>query len=395
MLTCTKEASRIKDPSLAADISTAERSWWRITRPVLTRLGETIGGLDLHGKTVACFQHIRMDSGPLVLVPLARAGARVRVAAVNPDSTDDAAAAFVAREGVEVWAWSRMTDRELDEGLEWLASEPADAVSDMGGELIAALTRRGSPYPAGALEATTSGLHRLEGLEIPFPVFDWNSIPLKDRIHNRHHVGIQAWPAFCDITGLALHGRSILVVGFGPVGRGVALQARALGAIVSVAEVDPVRALEAQHHGCKVVSLAGGLESCSIVVTATGREGVLGPDELRHLRPGAILANVGHSNREIDVAWLEQQQGEPVRRYIDRYAIDGRDVYLVNRGSLVNLAPGAGLAVDELFDPFAGIILQGLAWILQGGADAVPPGLQPYPPHLEREIAELALSARA
>lgn len=385
--------SRIRDAALADQVEPAEQSWWSVTRPVLTHLGEAISRLDLHGRVVAGFQHIRMDT-PLVLLPLVRAGARVRVAAVNPDSTDDVAAAYLAREGAEVWGWSRMTDAERDEGLDWLLSVPADALCDMGGELIEAVTRHGRSRPAGALEATTSGIHRLADLDLPFPVFDWNGIPLKDRLHNRHHVGLQAWPAFSDITGLALHGRSVLVVGFGPVGRGVAIHARALGAVVSVAEIDPVRALEAQHHGCRVVSLDAGLASCSIVVTATGREGVLGREQLRRLRPGAILANVGHSNREIDVPWLERQPHGSVRRSIERYAVDGHDVFLLNRGSLVNLAPGAGVAIDELFDPFAGVMLDGLAWILQGGAATALPGLQPYPAHLEREIAELALAAR-
>ncbi len=384
---------RVKDVSLADRVDAAEQSWWRVTRPVLTRLGETVSVLDLSNRSVACFQHVRLDA-LLILLPFVRAGARVRIAAVNPESTDDVAAACLARAGVEVWAWSGMPEAERREGLDWLLSEPADAVSDMGGELIAAIARRGWVLPAAALEATTSGVHHLAGLDIPFPVFNWNDIPLKDRLHNRHHVGLEAWPAFSDITGLALHGRSVLVIGFGPVGRGVALHARAMGALVSVAEVDPVRALEAQHHGCRVVSLDEGLASCSIVVTATGREGVLGPEQLRRLRAGAIVANVGHSNREIDVAWLQGHSGGPVRRFIDRYTIDGHDVFILNRGSLINLAPGAGIAVDELFDPFAGIMLQGLAWILRGGADSARPGLQPYPAHLEREIAELTLAAR-
>jgi len=384
---------RIKDPSLAERVDAAEQSWWRVTRPVLTSLATSVETLDLSGKRVACFQHIRLDA-PLVLLPLVRAGAAVRVAAVNPDSTDDVAAALLARGGAEVFGWAGMSEAERRAGLGWLLEERSDAVSDMGGELIEATVERGLPPPVGALEATMTGLHRLAGLEIPFPVYNWNDIPLKERIHNRHHVGQEVWPAWCDITGLALHGRSVLVVGFGPVGRGVALQARALGAVVSVAELDTVRALEAIHHGCRVVSLDEGLATCSIVMTATGRDGVLGPDQLRRVRDRAILANVGHSNREIDVEWLERQPGGPVRRHIDRYEIDGRELFLVNRGNLVNLAEGAGIAVDELFDPFAGLILRGLTWILAGGAAKAPAGLQPYPPELEREIAELALAAR-
>jgi len=383
---------RVKDISLADRVTDVETSWWKVLLPVSFRLGERISDLNLSGRTASCFQHLTLTNA-WTLRPLIAAGARVRLAAVNPDSTDDVAAAYLARHGGEVWAWSRMSDRDVRDGLEWLLSEPSDAVSDMGGELIAGYVRDGAA-PEGALEATTSGLHRLAGVEIPFPVFDWNGIPLKDRLHNRHHVGLTAWPAFSTITGLALHGRSVLVVGFGPVGRGVALHARALGAVVSVAEVDPVRALEAQHHGCRDVPLDEGLASCSIVVTATGIEGVLGPEQLRRLRPEAILVNVGHSNREIDVPWLDQHPHEPVRPSIDRYTIDDRHVFLLNRGSLVNLAPGTGAGMDEYFDPFAAIIVHGLAWILDGGASGASPGLQPYPRHLEMEIAELARSSR-
>ena len=121
-----------------------------------------------------------------------------------------------------------------------------------GGELIATTAAAGHRVD-GALEATTSGLHRLDGVDLTFPVLNWNDALLKDRIHNRHHVGMDVWPMFSALTGLGIHGRSILVLGFGPVGRGVALRALALGAIVSVVEPDPVRAFEAQQHGCRVV----------------------------------------------------------------------------------------------------------------------------------------------
>jgi len=385
--------TRIRDGSLAERWAAAQGPWSRVTRPVLHRVGDRVSTLDLSGCRISCFQHVLAD-GPLVLGPLVRAGAQVSIAAVNPESTDDAAAAELARLGVAVWAWSGMSAAERDEGLARLVAEPADAVSDMGGELILGIGQRGAPLPRAALEATTSGIHLLTGTDLPFPVFDWNGIALKDRIHNRHHVGLQAWPVISDITGLAPYGRTVLVVGFGPVGRGVAIHARELGAVVSVAEVDPVRSLEALHHGVRVVPLDEGLRTCSIIVTATGRDGVIGPEQLRVTRPGAILANVGHSNREIDVEWLDSHPRQTMRRHIDRYMVEGRELFLLNRGSLVNLAPGAGLTVDELFDPFAAIILLGLTWVLEGGADGAPLGLQPYPASLEREVAELSLAAR-
>ena len=105
---------------------------------------------------------------------------------------------------------------------------------------------------------------------------------------------------------------------------------------------------------------------------------------------GVVRFNVGHGNREIDVDWLDGLPHAPVRRHVERYEIDGRDLFLLNRGSLLNIAAGAGIWTQELFDPFAAMILRGLEWILDGGADGAEPGLLLYPPALEREIAELA-----
>ena len=148
---------------------------------------------DFSGRTVACRQHILADT-ICVVTPFVEAGARVRLAPCNPDSTDDGTVAHLASIGVEVRARAGMRAANLEESLAWLVSEPADALCDMGGDLIAAAAAAGH-RPAGALEATTTGLHRLDGLEIPFPVLDWNGIALKDLIHNRHHVGVETWPA--------------------------------------------------------------------------------------------------------------------------------------------------------------------------------------------------------
>ncbi len=384
---------RIKDPSLAAEILPTDIDWWRVTLPVTLQFGEEVAGLDLAGRTVTCFQHVLRDTAA-TLLPLVAAGATVRLAACNPDSTDDAAAAYLAAQGMEVWAWSGMTDSEFRAGLDWAAAEPADVVSDMGGELIAAFAGAGYEV-SGALEATTTGLHRLETIDLPFPVFNWNDARLKNRIHNRHHVGIEMWPMFSAVTGIGIQGRSVLVLGFGPVGRGVALHARALGAAVSVVELEPVRALEALQHGCRIVDLERGLAEASVVVTATGVEGVLGRSELTLLGDGAIVCNVGHSNREIDVEWLDENHDRtPMRRHIARYDVNGSAIYLLNRGSLLNLAPSVMPGIEELFDPFSAMILGGLSWLLEGGAADAVPGIHPYPAPLEDEIARRTLAAR-
>ena len=386
------DKSRIKDLSLADDVDPAVEEWSKVTMPVTAIYGDEIGRLDLSGLTVTCFQHVLATTAG-TLLPLVAAGARVRLATCNPDSTSDEAAAHLVAQGVEVWAWSGMTEEEYQAGLEWAVSEPTDAISDMGGELIEATIAAGTRV-SGALEATTSGLHRLQPLTLTFPVFNWNNAEFKNQIHNRHHVGIEVWPVFSAVTGLAIHGRSVLVLGFGPVARGIALRALANGALVTVLEPNPVRALEAQHHGCRIVDQLEALSAAAIVVTATGCEGVLGPDELRRLRPGAIVFNAGHSNHEIDIGWLGAQRSRDIRRHIARYDFDDTHVYLLNRGSLLNLATDVMPRVEELFDPFSAMMSRGLAWILQGGATEFAPGLHQYPPHLEQEIAKQTLTAR-
>jgi adenosylhomocysteinase len=266
----------------------------------------------------------------------------------------------------------------------------ADYLGDMGGELCVAYLDKDPPVK-GALEATTSGLTRLRQHDLPFPVFDWNTIPLKDRLENRFHVGETVWPAFGAVTGLGLFGRRVLVVGYGPVGKGIAERARDLGAIVHVADLDPVRLLEARHHGCEAVSLAEGLARCQIVVTATGVEGVLAEQQLRRVRPGAILFNAGHSNREIDIDWLYRQPHRRLKAHIDRFDLGDTHLFLLAKGSLLNLAAGVGAHGIDMFDHYTAVMLLGMAWMFDGIPDDVQPGLQLYPAHLEREIAEMSI----
>jgi adenosylhomocysteinase len=367
-------------------VDTAELEWIAWTNPITTAFGAEVADSDLSGRTVACHQHIQPDT-ICVVGPLLKAGAQVRMAPCNPDSTDDGAAAHLASMGADIRGHAGMSADEQADALVWLASEPVDALCDMGGELIATVAGSGH-RPAGALEATTTGLHRLAGVEIPFPVLDWNGIALKNLIHNRHHVGAETWPAFTAITGLSLYGREIVVVGFGPVGQSVALRVRDLGANVTVVDLDPVRLAEAQHHGCRIAGFDDAVRRASVVVTATGIDGVVGAQQIERLPDGAILMNVGHSNREIDVDWLDRHPHAGLRRHLERYEVDGRRVYLLNRGSLVNLAAGLGIAAPQLFDPFTAIMLLGLHAILTGALADLPAGVQRYPARLETRVAQ-------
>jgi adenosylhomocysteinase len=373
-------------------VDAAGLEWIAWTHPITTALGVEVAASDLSGQTVASHQHITPNS-LCVVGPLIEAGARVRMAPCNPDSTDDRAARHLASMGAEIRGHAGMSAAESADALAWLASEPADALCDMGGELIVAMAAAGH-RPAGALEATTTGLHRLAGVDVPFPVLDWNGIALKDLIHNRHHVGAETWPAFTAITGLSLYGREIVVVGFGPVGQGVAVLARDLGANVTVVDLDPVRLVQARHHGCRVADFDHAVRGASVVVTATGFDGVIGAEQIERLDDGTILMNVGHSNREIDVDWLNERPRAGLRRHLERYEVNGRRVYLLNSGSLVNLATGLGAGAPQLFDPFAAIMLLGLHAILHGQTRDLPPGVQRYPAELETRVARALVDHR-
>ena len=133
----------------------------------------------------------------------------------------------------------------------------------------------------------------------------------------------------------------------------------------------------------------------SVIVTATGRDGVVGPRALARIRDGAVLFNVGHGNREFDVDWLDEHPRTAMRPHIERYDLTDRRVYLLNRGSLLNLASGTAGHGAELFDPYSAIMLRGISWILEGGARGYAPGMQDYPHELEREIAGLTVASWA
>jgi adenosylhomocysteinase len=383
-------ASRIKNPDLAAQIDEGQIAWYRYVSPITEHYCRQIAQRDYRGKRLAYWGHITPQNITTMMPALRQAGAEIVIGACNVDSTDDAAAAYAVSKGITVYGWQGMSQSHYQENLALVRSFQADYLCDMGGELSVAYLDKDPPVK-GALEATTSGLHLLRKHNLPFPVFDWNSIPLKDRLENRFHVGDGVWPAFSHVTGLSLFGRRVLVVGYGPVGKGIAERARNLGAIAHVSDLNPVRLIEARHHGCETVSLEEGIARCQIIVTATGVDGVLRAEHLHLARPGAILLNAGHSNREIDIDWLHQQPHQRIKPHIERFDLGETHLFLLAKGSLLNLAAGAGPHGLDLFDHYVAVMLLGVAWMFDGIPDDIQPGLQLYPAHLEREIAELSV----
>jgi adenosylhomocysteinase len=374
---------------LAAQIDDGQLAWDQYVTPITEQYVHQIAQRDYRGKRLAYWGHITRGNTVSMMSALKQAGAEIVIGACNVDSTDDVAAAYAVSKGIRVYGWQGMSQSEYQENLAIVRSFEADYLCDMGGELCVAYLDK-TPPVKGALEATMSGLHLLKKYRLPFPVFDWNSIPLKD-LHNRFHVGDSIWPAFSQVTQMGLFGKRVLVIGQGSVGKGIAERARDLGAIVQVADLDPVRLLEARHLGCEAVSLDEGLARCHVIVTATGVEGALGEEHLRQVRPGSILFNAGHSNREIDIDWLFQQPHQRLKAHIERFDIGKTHLFLLAQGSLLNLAAGAGPYGIDQFDHYSAVMLLGIAWMFDGIPEDIVPGLQRYPAHLEREIAELSV----
>jgi adenosylhomocysteinase len=387
------ETSRIKNPTLAAQYEEGELSWKRLLSPITEHFSRQIVHSDYRGKRLAYWGHLTGQNLIITMTALKEAGAEIILGACNVDSTDDVAAAYAASKGMHVYGWRGMSQVDYQENLAIVRSFEADYLCDMGGELCQAYLDKIPPVK-GAMEATTTGLHVLNQHILPFPVFNWNDIPLK-YLHNRYHVGETVWPAFNQLTGMSLFGRRVLVIGFGPVGQGIAERARALGAAVYVADLDPVRLLKATHYGCEAVSLEEGIKRCHIIVTATGINGVLHKEMLEKVRPGVILFNAGHSNREIDIDWLYQQPTQRMKAHIERFDVGNSYLFLLAQGSLLNLAAGVGPLGSDQFDHYTAVMLLGIAWMFDGIPNEIEPGLQRYPLHLERQIAEVSIKLRS
>jgi len=380
--------SRIKDPSRAA-VAAADLPWLRRHIPLTAAAASRLGA-DLRGRVIALSIHLDLKMIPVVEA-LLRSGARTLVLGCNPSTTRDEVAAFMSEAGAEVYAWAGMTEAERREAMAWAAGSGSEFISEMGGDLTSTLVEQHPhriPPLRAAMEATGTGIARLARLRLPIPVFNWDAVTIKQGLHNRYLVGLMVWHTFMTVTQLTLFNRRVAVVGYGLVGQGIAEHARTLGARVMVSDLNPVRQLHARHLGVDVVALPEALRRAEVVVTATGRDGVIGPRELDLLRGGCILANAGHSNGEIDVAALRVFPHAPLRPALEEYTVRGRQLYLLAGGAMLNLAAGFGDPYDA-FDLTTALMLSGIAFMVRRHEE-FPPGIHVLPAEVEQEVAALA-----
>ncbi|QYJ16454.1 Adenosylhomocysteinase [Rubrobacter xylanophilus DSM 9941] len=396
--------SVIRDPTLAPE-GHMKIGWAAAHSPVLAAVRERrLKDGTFEGLGVAVALPVEAKTAYLAVV-LAEAGARVAVAAPLPSVVQDDVAAALAERGVSVFANSEGSPEDADRWME-LALEAATSageavlIDDRAGlTRIAHTTRRRLlPHFRGASEETTSGVARLRAMEaegvLEFPVLAANDARCKHLFDNRYGTGQSTLTALMQSTNLMLGGKRVVVLGYGWCGRGIARYAAGLGARVTVCEVDPVRGLEAYADGFDVLPALEAASFGEVFVTATGNLHVLGEEHFGRMRDGAILANAGGVDVEIDVGWLRAvaEEVREVRRHVEEFVMpDGRRLRLVGGGMVVNLTAGDGHPVEIMDLTFA---IQALcAHRLANHAASMDSRVHLLPPELDEEVARLKLEA--
>ena len=356
--------------------------------PVLRSIRERFAAArPLEGVTVGACLHVTAETANLVLA-LRAGGARVALCAANPLVTQ-ADVASALGEDVHVGDYAA--------GIQAVTALRPSIVIDDGADLVGALHEAGTP-PQGAIEETTTGLVRLRALHregrLRCPVVAVNEA-LTERVFNdRWGTGQSTIEGILRATHLLLAGRTFVVLGYGWTGRGVAQRARGAGASVVVCEVDPLRGLEARMEGFSVMPALEAAEVGDVFVTVTGVRGALRREHLERMKDGAVLANAGHFDVEIDLPALRDLAVAPpheVRPLVEQYVIGGdRKLNLLAGGRVVNLAAAEGHPPEVMDMSFAN---QALAVEELATGGDLPAGVHPLPPRVDEEVARLKLAS--
>ena len=362
------------------DALTRELEWLGEFTPATRRATSSLPSLENERLLVVC--HLDLKMVPY-FEALVGAGAEVWACAANPATTRNGVSEHLERLGVRVPARASDPPEHHAAHLSAAISAGPTLLSEMGADATAATSGRLQGV-RGSIEATGTGIKRLSGLDLSYPVFNWDEVPIKQGLHNRHLVGLMAANTFLDVTGLSLYGKRVLVVGYGPVGRGAADAARGFGAVVEVCELDPAARLAAAHLGFATPVLEEALPRADVVITATGRDGAVPFEALERCKDGAFLANIGHTNEELPAAALRRRVVGTPRPHVERCEVEGRRVYLLAGGAMFNLAAGPGDPYDT-FDLVTALMIEATGFLATEGV-SYPPGVHLLP----KEVADRA-----
>lgn len=393
--------SMIKDIALAPT-GHQKIAWVKEHMPLLNILNERYAEKKIFdGLNMVVTIHLEAKTAYLAQT-LKNCGANVVVTGSNPLSTQDDVAAALADSGITVFATHACSQEEYDLYLSKALDTKPSLIIDDGGDLVNMLhsTRRELiPNLIGGSEETTTGVHRLKALneagKLAFPMIAVNDAYCKYLFDNRYGTGQSSWDGIMRTTNLAVAGKTVVVAGYGWCGKGVAMRAKGLGANVIVTEIDPIKGIEAVFDGFRVMPMREAAKYGDFFVTVTGCKDVITKEHLPLMKDGAVLANAGHFDVEINVKDLEAMTVEPayeVRKNITTYTMpNGKKINLLGEGRLVNLACGDGHPVEVMDLSFAMQFLA-MKYLLEHKGE-LQNNLYVLPEELNTEIAALKLEA--
>ena len=392
--------STIKDLNLA---ESGERKirWVEAHMPVLRDIGSGFAReKPFAGLKIALSVHLEAKTAYLCRV-LEIGGAEMHVTGSNPLSTQDDVAAALAAKGMDVHAVYGCSDEEYQAHLRSVLSVGPNIIIDDGGDLVHLMHTEFTdliPQVIGGCEETTTGIHRLRIMDragtLRFPMIMVNDADCKHLFDNRYGTGQSVWDGIMRTTNLVVAGKYVVVSGYGWCGKGVALRAKGLGAKVVVTEVDPVRALEAVMDGYEVMPMMDAAAIGDIFVSVTGCKDVITLEHCEHMKDGAIVSNAGHFNVEIDMEALDRCADEiyEARHNIDAYRLpNGKTIYVIAQGRLVNLAAGDGHPAEIMDMSFAVQAMSAEYLVRTRGQ--LRPGVVSVPAEIDDNIARRKLKA--
>jgi len=395
--------SDLKAPDLAP-AGQKKIAWAKRHMPVLRQIEERfLKDQPFQGERITIVLHLEAKTAYLAQV-LRHGGASVAITGSNPLSTQDDVAAALAQNGVRVYARYGIDASTYTTFLDRLIDHRPTLLIDDGGDFVARLIERDEPWLGeiiGGAEETTTGVTRLKALtaegRLPFPMIAVNDAKMKHLFDNRYGTGQSVFDGIMRTTNVSMAGKTVVVAGYGWCGRGVAERARGLGARVIVTEVDPIKALEAYMDGHRVMSMAQAASEGDIFITVSGNVGVIGEEHFLRLKDGAMLANAGHFDVEIDLVALRRlaRDWQEVRPNVEAVQLEnGKTVYVLAAGRLVNLAAADGHPAEVMDMTFA---LQALALLdlVQRArrGEKLAPGVHDVPKTIDIEVASLKLKA--
>ena len=388
----------VKDLGLAA-AGRQRIEWAGREMPVLKLIRERFAKeKPLQGVRVAGCLHITTETGNLALT-LQAGGADLILCASNPLSTQDEAAAALVEYGIPTNAIKGEDDKTYYKHIITALEHNPELTIDDGADLVTQLHTKRSDLiqnVIGGTEETTTGVIRLRSMEkdkaLKYPIIAVNDAMTKHFFDNRYGTGQSTLDGITRATNILWAGKKVVVCGYGWCGRGVAMRAKGMGSHIIVTEVDPLKALEAVMDGYQVMPMTEAAKLGDIFITVTGDISVIDRDDFLVMKDGAILANSGHFNVEINIPALTEmaQSKRNIRPFVDEYTLgNGRHIYLLGEGRLINLAAAEGHPASVMDMSFANQALC-LEYMVKNKG-TITPGVYPVPEEIDKEIARLKL----